>query len=473
MDFRSETVVGLAEQVRKGQRSATELVDHALSRIARLNPTLNAFVAVDEGRARAAAAAVDAQVAAGVDPGPLAGIPIGVKDLEDAAGYVTTLGSVAYADRPPASSDSVLVSRLVSAGCVVVGKTNTPELGWKADTDNEIFGPTLNPWNLDHTPGGSSGGSAAAIAAGMVPLATGSDGGGSLRIPSSCCGLSTVKPSLGRVPSGGPEAPDWHHLSTKGPMARRLSDVVAALDVVVGPDPTDLRSLPRPEASWLATQDDPRLPLRVAWSPTLGYADVDTEVLAICERAIEVLASLGTEVVEVDRVFDDDPVDQWLLLAGVYNLRTHAGLRDTEAWDRIDPVLAMVLEGAANTSAVDLVRAEDACHTLNLKLVELFHDVRLLITPTMAAVPPPRSLRGSGMINGVADANWVKFTYPFNMTRSPAASVCAGLSASGLPVGIQLVGPQHGDLVVLRSAAALEAALGFEALAPYPGDRDG
>jgi aspartyl-tRNA(Asn)/glutamyl-tRNA(Gln) amidotransferase subunit A len=470
MDFRSETVVGLAEKVRKGERSATELVEHALGRIAELNPTVNAFVAVDEERSRAAAAAVDARVAAGIDPGPLAGIPIGVKDLEDAAGYVTTHGSLGFADRPPASSDSVLVSRLVAAGCVVLGKTNTPELGWKADTDNEVFGPTLNPWNLDHTPGGSSGGSAAAIAAGMVPLATGSDGGGSLRIPSSCCGLSTMKPSLGRVPSGGPEAPDWHNLSTKGPMARRLSDVVAALDVVVGPDPTDLRSLPRAEAPWLATQDDPRPPLKVAWSPTLGYADVDTEVLAICERAVEVMASLGAEVVEVDTVFDDDPVDQWLLLAGAYNLRTHAGLRDTEAWDRIDPVLALVLEGAANTSALDLVRAEDACHTLNLRLVQLFHEVRLLITPTVAAVPPPRSLRGSGMINGVADINWVKFTYPFNMTRSPAASVCAGLSASGLPVGIQLVGPQHGDLVVLRSAAALESALGFEALAPYPED---
>ena len=169
----------------------------------------------------------------------------------------------------------------------------------------------------------------------------------------------------------------------------------------------------------------------MAWSPTLGYADVDAEVLAVCERAVEVMASLGTEVVEVETVFDDDPVDHWLLLAGAYNLRTHAGLRDTEAWDRIDPVLAMVLEGAANTSALDLVRAEDACHALNLRLVQLFHEVRLLITPTMAAVPPPRTLRGSGMINGVADVNWVRFTYPFNMTRSPAASVCAGLSAAG------------------------------------------
>jgi aspartyl-tRNA(Asn)/glutamyl-tRNA(Gln) amidotransferase subunit A len=448
--------------------SATSLIDHALGQIERHNPTINAFVAVDPEAARAAAAAVDAKVAAGVDPGPLAGIPLGVKDLEDAAGYVTTHGSVTRAQGPAASADSPLVARLVAAGCVVVGKTNTPELGWKADTDNPLFGPTRNPWNLDHTPGGSSGGSAAAIATGLVPLATGSDGGGSLRIPSSCCGLSAMKPSLGRVPSGGQAAPDWHHLSTKGPMARRIGDITAALDVVVGPDPTDLRSLPRPEASWLAALDEPRPPRRVAWSPTLGYAEVDHEVLAICERAVEVLASLGTEVVEVDTVFEVDPVDQWLTLTGTYNLRSHADVRGTPAWEQIDPVLALLIDGAAATTTLEQVRAEDACHELNLRLVELFHGVRLLVTPTMAAAPPPRSLNGAGVINGTPDINWVRFTYPFNMTRSPAASVCAGLTASGLPVGLQLVGPQHGDLVVLRTAAALEAALGFDALAPYP-----
>ncbi|HEY7915517.1 MAG TPA: amidase family protein [Acidimicrobiales bacterium] len=468
MDFRSESVVGLAEQVRSGRRPAGSLVDHALAQIAAHNPTINAFVAVDEARARAGAAAVDAKVAAGGDPGPLAGIPLGVKDLEDAAGYVTTCGSKAYADRPPAREDSPLVARLVAAGCVVVGKTNTPELGWKADTDNQAFGPTLNPWQTDHTPGGSSGGSAAAIASGMVPLATGSDGGGSIRIPSSCCGLSGMKPSLGRVPGGGPTAPDWQHLSTKGPMARRLSDVVAALDVVVGPDPSDLRSLPRPEASWIAALDDPKPPRRVAWSPTLGYAEVDAEVLAICERAVETMASLGTEVVEIESVFDADPVDDWVKLSGVYNLRTHAGVRGTEAWGMVDPILAMVIEGAASMSALEVVRAEDACHHLNLRLVDLFHDVRLLMTPTMAAAPPPRALGGAGLINGTTDFNWVKFTYPFNMTRSPAASVCAGLTSSGLPVGLQLVGPQHADLVVLRSAAALEEAIGFDALAPFP-----
>lgn len=466
MDFRRDSVIGLAASVRSGDVSAREVVGHALSKIEELNATVNAFVAVDGDRALDDASAIDSAVAAGRDPGPLAGIPIGVKDLEDARGFVTSKGSLLFAGDDVAVSDSVLVGRLKSAGAVVVGKTNTPELGHKADTDNAVFGPTANPWNLDHSPGGSSGGTAAAIAAGMVPLGTGSDGGGSIRIPSSCCGLSGMKPSLGRVPSGGTEPPDWVDLSTRGPMARRIADVVAALDVSVGPDPSDLRSLPRPEASWRAVLADPRVPQKIAWSPTLGFANVDKEILGICGRAVEVLASLGAEVIEVPTVFDEDPVGEWLTLVSSYSLRSLSEHRETESWSKVDAILAAVVDHAATQLTVaDVVRAGDACHRLNLRLVELFHDVRLLVTPTVAAEPPPRSLHGSGLINGVEDPNWVQFTYPFNMTRSPAATVCVGLTQNGLPVGLQLIGPQHADLVVLRSAAALESAVGFDQVA--------
>ena len=467
MDFRREAVTELAAQVRAGTLAARELVGHALERIELLNPSINAFVAVDGERALEAATRIDDAVARGEDPGALAGIPIGVKDLEDAAGFVTSQGSALFASSPPAETDSVLVARLRAAGCVVVGKTNTPELGWKGDTDNPVFGPTLNPWNLAHSPGGSSGGSAAALASGMVPLATGSDGGGSIRIPSSCCGLSGVKPSLGRVPAGGRRGADWPDLSTKGPMARRMADVVAALEVAVGPDPSDIRSLPRPEASWTAALDDPRPPAKVAWSPTLGYAPVDNEVRALCERAVAALESLGAEIVEIDTVFAEDPVRDWLTMAVSYNLRTLAPHRGTDAWARVDPMLAAQVEWAAdNLTARDMVEAQDSCHRLNLALVEVFRDVRLLVTPTCAAPPPPRHLGASGLINGEPDLNWVRFTYPFNLTRSPAATVCAGLTAEGLPVGVQLVGPQHADLVVIRSAAALEAAIGFDDIAP-------
>ncbi|MGO9344038.1 MAG: amidase [Acidimicrobiales bacterium] len=465
MDFCRDSIVELASLVRSGELSAREVMEHALSRIEALNPVVNAFVAVDGDRALDAAAAVDSAVAAGRDPGPLAGIPFGVKDLEDAAGFVTTEGSVLFADDPPAEQDSILVARLKAAGAIVVGKTNTPELGHKGDTDNALFGATSNPWNLEHSAGGSSGGTAAAIAAGMIPLGTGSDGGGSIRIPSSCCGLSGMKPSLGRVPSGGPKPPDWMDLSTRGPMARRISDIAAALDVAVGPDPSDLRSLPRPETSWPATLNDAKVPSKVAWSPTLGYAPLDDEVRAICTRAVEVLVSLGTEVIEVPDVFDEDPVTDWLTLVSAYCVRSLSPFRNTEKWQKVDPLLAAMVDHAAtNTSAEDLVRATDACHMLNLRLVELFHDVRLLVTPTCAGPPPPRSLQGAGIVNGVQEANWVRFTYPFNMTRSPAATVCVGRTSNGLPVGIQLVGPQHADLVVLRSAAALEAAVGFDAV---------
>ncbi|MHB8221119.1 MAG: amidase [Acidimicrobiales bacterium] len=466
MDFRTTSATAIARQVRSGQISARELADQALARIAALNPTVNAFVAVDADRALDQAAAVDQIVATGGDPGPLAGVPIGVKDAEDVAGYRTSHGSALMADVAPAVDDSVHVARLRAAGCVVVGKTNLPEFAWSAHTTNATYGATKNPWNLDHSAGGSSGGSAAALAAGMVPLATGSDGGGSIRIPSSCCGLSGMKPSLGRVPAGGPQGPGWLDLSTCGPMAMRIGDVAAALDVVVGPDPTDLRSLPRPEANWTDTLRDPHVPVRVAWAPTLGYAPVDAVVLDHCERAMAVIESMGSEVVEVETVFDVDPVGDWLTMVGACLLRTIGPFRNSPDWEKVDPLLAALVDAARSTSAVNLIEVFDQCHRMNLALVSLFHDVRLLVTPTIAASPPPIEHNGAGLINGEVDANWARFTYPFNMTRSPAATVCVGTDGAGLPIGLQLVGPQHADMAVLRAAAALEAAIGFDSLAP-------
>jgi aspartyl-tRNA(Asn)/glutamyl-tRNA(Gln) amidotransferase subunit A len=464
MDFRTTPVRELARQVREGAVAARELTAHALERIEALDPAVNAFVAVDAERALEQAAAVDQIVATGGDPGPLAGVPIGVKDSEDAAGYRTTKGSMLLADAPPAVRDSVLVGRLRAAGGVVVGKTNLPELAWAAHTTNALFGTTNNPWKLDHSAGGSSGGSAAAVAAGMVPLATGSDGGGSIRIPASCCALSGMKPSQGRVPAGGSEGMGWLGLSAKGVLGRKIEDVVAALDVVVGPEATDLRSLPRPEANWRDALVEPGVPARVAWSPALGYTEADGEVLSVCERAVSALDGLGADVVEVDAVFDADPMDDWLVIVGARLLHTLEPHR--ARWDVVTPLLVSFVRSAREVPATRLVEALDRCHALNLRLVELFHQVRLLVVPTTAGAPPPNALGGRGVVNGVVDPNWVRFTYPFNMTRSPAATVCAGLTQDGLPVGLQLIGPQHADLAVLRSAAALEAAIGFDTLAP-------
>ena len=459
MDFLSDSVVTLAGLVRSGEVSARELVEHSFARIDALNPAVNAFVALDREGAMSEAAALDERQARGEEVGALAGIPLGVKDLEDATGLATTYGSDALTAIDCATTDSTLVARLKMAGAIVVGKTNTPECGWTAQTFNSRFGTTRNPWDLERTPGGSSGGSAAAIAAGMVPLATGSDGGGSLRIPSALCGLSGFKPSLGRVPSGGPHPPDWAILSSKGTMAWRTSDVAASLDTVIGPDPTDLRSLPTPDASWIGALDTPGFPLQAVWSPDLGYGRVDAEVLEICERAVAALADLGVEVDQRDDIFDADPVAEWLRLEAGYLNRTFDGIRHTPAWERVTPELRGVVEAFAPSSSLEFVQAEDACHTLNLRLVDVFHRARLLICPTVAGQTP--ICGAQGMINGTATPAWVSFTYPFNMTRSPAGTVCVGRTHDGLPVGLQLIGPQHGDVVVLRAMAALEAAIGF------------
>ncbi len=458
MDFLAETVVGLAERVRAGEISARELVAHAFSRIDAVDDSVGAFVALDQDGAMEAARAVDEVVAGGGDPGPLAGIPIGVKDLEDAIGLPTTRGLAACTGLPTASTDSALVSRLRSSGCIVVGKTNTPALGHKADTTNLVFGATRNPWNLERTAGGSSGGSAAAIAAGMVPLATGSDGGGSIRIPAALCGLSGMKPSLGRVPSGGAEPPDWQHLSTKGPMARSIVDVAHALDAVVGPEQTDLRSLPMPDVPWASAVSDPSIPLRVAWSPTLGYATPDREVLAACQAAVERLEGLGAQVVEVDDVFDVDPIFTWLALTGTYLRRSLEAIGELDSAD-LDDTLRPQLDWAGALSAMDLAKAEDDCHRLNLRLVELFADTRLLITPVTAGLAPRSGMPGT--IDGKETANWVQYTYPFNCTRSPAGTVPVAVSSQGTPIGLQVVGPQHADQVVLRALAAIEAELGL------------
>jgi Asp-tRNA(Asn)/Glu-tRNA(Gln) amidotransferase A subunit family amidase len=465
MDFRTTTVAALAADVSAKRTSARELVSSALDRIEAIDPSVNAFVALDGERALADAAALDARVAAGDDVGPLAGIPIGVKDLEDAVGFRTTQGSAVYADSPVATADSPLVERLKAAGCIVLGKTNTPELGHKGDTENPLFGATRNPWDLGRSAGGSSGGSAAAIAAGLVPLCTGSDGGGSIRIPSSVCGITGMKPSLGRVPMGGRKPPGWADLSTKGPMAAKVRDITLALDAVVGPEPTDLRSLPMPDASWTRSLAELHSPRKVGWSLTLGYAAVDGEVRAICEAALRTLEGLGTEVVDVDPVFERDLAMPWITLAMTGNERALGHLRGTDDWTRLDQGHVQLIDQfGAKPSGADVLAAFDACHDANVRLVDLFHEVPLLLTPTVAGqVGAPGA---QGTVDGQETPSWVAFTYPFNMTRSPAGTVCVGFTEGGLPVGLQVVGPQHADVAVLRALALLEDALAVDRLAP-------
>ena len=466
MDFRHENIVDLADRVRRRELSARELTEVALARIEATNPTLNAFVALDADRARAEAAEVDARIARGDAVGPLAGLPLAVKDTEDAIGYRTTKGTRLLADSPVATGDSILVERLRQAGCVVVGKTNTPELAWKGDTDNPLFGRTGNPWSPARSAGGSSGGSAAAVASGMVPIATGSDGGGSLRIPASLCGLSVLKPSLGRIPVG-PGLPDWADLSSKGVMTRSIVDAAFALDSVIGPDPLDLRALPMPEQSWYEAVYEPSLPRKVLWSPTLGYGIVDPEVRSVCEAALRALEGQGIQIEEVDVVFDEDPAVPWLTTALLANGRTFAALDpDGARRDDRDQGLADMIDWAMSASTpTSVLEVQDLAHRMNARLVEVFHRAPLLLTPTVAGQTPVGG--DFGTVHGVEDANWVRFTYPFNLTRSPAGSLCAGFTADGMPVGLQVVGPQHGDVVVLRALAAFEGVLGIDTACPF------
>ncbi len=439
----AQTLIDIAEQVRSGQRSARSVVMDALATIQERNDTCNAFVAVNVDQAIGEAEALDQQVLHQGPVGPLAGVPLAVKDTEDALGYRTTFGSRLWASAPLASQDSVLVARLKAAGCIVVGRTNTPELAAKGVTDNPVFGATRNPHNRDRSAGGSSGGAAAAVAAGMVPLATGSDGGGSIRIPASACGLPGFKPSLGRIPDGGPNPVDWMNLTSRGVITRTVDELLAVLDVIVGPDPTDLRSLPAPSVPWSQSVAMQPLPVRVGWSATLGYAEVDPQIAAACEAAVRRLAGDGVEIVEIPTVFDHDPVMTWATLVASY-IRRSVGSRDVSL---MDPEVRGYMELSETVTAQQLIGADDACHRLNLQLVERFRRCDLLLTPTLA-FDPARI--------GEVDMRVVRATYPFNLTRSPAATIPVGTSAAGLPIGLQIVGPQHADVAVLALMRHIE-----------------
>ena len=429
-----------AAAVGAGRATATAVTEAALERIARLDPALTAIIASDPDRALAQAAEVDGRIAAG-ETLPLAGVPLAVKDTEDTVGYRTTHGSRLFADTAPATQDSVLVTRLRAAGCVVVGKSNAPEFATSADTSNLVFGSTRNPYDVERVAGGSSGGAAVAVASGMVPLATASDGGGSIRIPASACGLPGFKPSLGRVPDGGPHPVDWPLVTTRGVVTRTVADLIATLDVIVGPEPTDLRSLPAPYEPFSTSIARTPLPRRIAWSPQLGYAWTEPSILAACTAAVERLAAEGVEVVEVDRVFESEPYDAWGPLIAAYVQRSVGELDRSLLTDEV----RQGIEDADRLTARDLLAAEDTCHRLNLELVRVFETCDLLLTPTLHRDPPRF---------GEA-VSWIRATGVFNLTRSPAGTVPVGLSDAGLPIGLQIVGPQHDDVGVLALMAHL------------------
>ena len=462
MDFRQTNIVELATKIRAGVMSAVEVTSAALENIEKVDVQLNSFCSVNPERALAEALAVDAALARGQNL-PLAGVPIGVKDLEDAAGYVTSFGSDLHTNDPEASQDSELVRRLKAAGCVVVGKTNTPEFGHRGKTDNVPFGITRNPWSLAHTPGGSSGGTAAALAAGLVPLATGSDGGGSIRIPAALCGLIGMKTSQGRIPNGGPLPPGSGLLTVKGPMARTSLDTAAVLDVTVGDLATDIFAQCDKSDSWLEGVQSTGLPQSIVWSPTMGFATVDKEIMAHSEVAISKLEAAGVTIIENDNIWEADPVQDWLVFWTSARARAQQHLIGTKAWERIDPQLRKMIEMGTKMSGAAYAMAIDAGHHLNYKLEQAFEAAPLIVTPAVCGHTP--TVESEGVVNGQETPGWVGFTVGLNMTRNPTGVVPIGKSNAGLPLALQVIGRQRADLSVLQALHRFEEVFEFTEVA--------
>lgn len=447
--------IELAARIRTKEVSPVEVVEAFLARIERVNPAVNAYCTVTAEVARRAAKAAEAAVVRGAPLGPLHGVPVSIKDLIITRGVRTTWGSRIYEQHIP-EEDAPAVERLLRAGAILLGKTNTPELGWRGSTDNLIFGPTRNPWDLERTAGGSSGGAAAAVAAGLGPLALGTDGGGSIRIPASFCGVYGLKPSFGRVPVYPASAAEA--LSHTGPITRTVRDAALMLEILAGPDERDRNSLPAEGTGYLRLLESGIRGLRVAWSPTLGYAPVDPEVRALAEAAARRFADLGCEVEEADPGFPD-PHAAWVaLFYGGLGARVAGYLPEWR--DRIDPGLLKIVDQFRDLSAYQFVQALFERAALWDTVRRFFARYDLLLTPTIAVPPFELGIVGPSEVAGkpVGPLGWTPFTYPFNLTGQPAASVPCGFTASGLPVGLQIVGRRYAETTVLRASAAFEAA---------------
>lgn len=445
----------LRDHYRSGDLSPVEVTGVILERIGRLNPTLNAYVTVTVERALE-----DARVAERAyrerTAGPLAGVPISIKDITPTRGIRTTMGSRLMQEWIP-DEDAPFVEKVSAAGAVLLGKTNTPELGWKGDSGNRVIGPTHNPWKHGRTAGGSSGGASSALAAGLGPLASGTDGAGSIRIPAAFCGVFGLKPSFGLVPYYPPSSVEA--LAHIGPMSRTVRDSALLLDVVSGDDPRDRATWPNRDGFLLNCEGGVQ-GMRVAWSPDLGYAAIDPEVRAIAEAAAQRLTDLGAHVEEVSIPFPDpwNTVDTlWASAQAGRHVHDFDAVRDD-----IDPGRIPLIERGRTLTAVDLNLAYAQRTTVYNAWREWFEQGQwdLLLTPTLPITAFPAGDNAPAEINGVPVEylSWTAFTYPFNLTGNPAATVPAGFASDGLPVGLQMVGRWRADATVLRAAAAYEDA---------------
>jgi len=445
---------------RDGALSPVDAIAEALARIERFEPVLNAFTLVDGDGARARARESEARWRDGAPMGALDGVPMTLKDIVLIKGWPTLEGSRTTDPERDWNEDCPAVARLREAGAIFLGKTTTPEFGWKGMTDSPLSGITRNPWNPDLTPGGSSGGAGAALAAGIGALAFGTDGGGSIRIPASYCGLYGIKPTFGRVPHYPQESP-FAGVVCGGPLARSVADAALMLNVISRPDARDGFALPPDGRDWRDGLDDGVAGLRLAYAPALGGAEAAPDVLSVVAEAVRVFTGLGAHVEEVGPVFDPPrPQFEAYWLAGfAHRLRAIPPAKR----DLMDPGLRALAEHGLAVSIEDYCAAMAARARLAARMSALHEDFDLLLTPTMPTPPPPVDMP----YHSPGFDRWrhaVPFTVPFNLTGQPAASIPCGVCASGMPVGLQIVGPRFGEALVLRASRAFEAALAR----PYP-----
>ena len=447
----SLTAVQLLEGYRTRAFSPVEVAAAVLKRIEERNPQLNAFNLVSKEILENARQS-EARWLSGMPRGLLDGVPVSIKDIILTKGWPTLRGSKTVDPRGPWDEDAPATARLREHGALLLGKTTTPEFGWKGVTDSPLTGITRNPWNPAKTPGGSSGGAAAAVAAGMGPLAVGTDGGGSIRIPCSFTGLFGIKASFGRVPAW-PLSP-FGTVAHVGPITRSVADAALMLNVLALPDARDWHALPYEPRDWRMDLEQGVRDLRIAWSPDLGYAKVDPEVLSIVKKSITVFQDLGAKIEEKHPGFENPE--------GIFRTHWFSGaaflLRSIKQKNLIDPGLVEVASQGEKITAQELLEAQQKRGALGVHM-NLFHrDYDLLVTPTLSVPAFDVGKEFPETSGGRRWTDWTPFTYPFNLTQQPAASIPCGFTQGGLPVGLQIVGPRYADALVLRAARAFESA---------------
>ncbi len=454
-----------AAKLSQGYESAiftpVDVAKTCLAQIQKQEPRINALSLVDGPATLAMAEASAVRWRKGEALGPLDGVPVLIKDIVLVRGWPTRRGSKTTDLSQAWDVDAPCVARLREAGAVFMGMTTTPEFGWKGVTDSPLTGITRNPWNLEKTPGGSSGGSAAALAAGYGAMAIGTDGGGSIRIPAGFTGTFGLKPSFGRVPAWPLSA--FGTVAHIGPMARTAKDAALMMNAITRPDARDWHSLPYDDTDFTLLERNNLVGLRIAYSRDLGYADVDPEVANLVDAAAKVLADLGAEIIEIDPGFEDPA--KWFRTIWWGGARFLLGTLSPEKMALLEPALADVVEQAKMLTFEDVYEANRQRGLLGSHMRQFMTEFDALVTPALpipafdAGRLAPETAETSGKW-----VNWTPFTYPFNLTQQPAASVPCGSVKTGLPAGLQIVGRMHDDAMVMRIALAYEKATAFHKL---------